>query len=204
MFLIIIIYTGLELFILTLSALRLASFACCSQASALSMALSFSSFMACIFFLMASIVQELCLRAVRSLTRLKSELEKGGKQSIWGKLLSGWSSILTPKFRQTKWQKWIQDYFHLKFKIWEGNYTFPWIWNDANILFYILSPPQEFLSATFTLLITRHFSFERGCEFQTYSKLIVAQLIRIQQKKKIPKVFWVRNGVHRWSKKCCA
>ena len=41
---------------LTLSALRLASLACCSQASALSMALSFSSFMACIFFLMASIV----------------------------------------------------------------------------------------------------------------------------------------------------
>ena len=40
----------------TLSALRLASLACCSQASALSMALSFSSFMACIFFLMASMV----------------------------------------------------------------------------------------------------------------------------------------------------
>jgi len=36
----------------------LASLACCSQASALSMALSFSSFMACIFFLMASIVME--------------------------------------------------------------------------------------------------------------------------------------------------
>ena len=42
---------------LTLSALRLASLACCSQASALSMALSFSSFIACIFFLMASIAE---------------------------------------------------------------------------------------------------------------------------------------------------
>ena len=42
---------------LTLSALRLASLACCSQASARSMALSFSSFIACIFFLMASIAE---------------------------------------------------------------------------------------------------------------------------------------------------
>ena len=42
---------------LTLSALRLASLACCSQASARSIALSFSSFIACIFFLMASIAE---------------------------------------------------------------------------------------------------------------------------------------------------
>ena len=42
---------------LTLSALRLASLACCSQASARSMALSFSSFIACIFFLMASMAK---------------------------------------------------------------------------------------------------------------------------------------------------
>ena len=45
--------------LLTLSARRLASLACCSQASALSMALSFSSFMACIFFLMASMATSL-------------------------------------------------------------------------------------------------------------------------------------------------
>lgn len=41
---------------LTFSARRLASRACCSQTNARSKALSFSSFIACIFFLIASMV----------------------------------------------------------------------------------------------------------------------------------------------------
>lgn len=40
----------------TFSARRAASLDCCSAVSALSTALSFSSFIACIFFLMASIL----------------------------------------------------------------------------------------------------------------------------------------------------
>ena len=55
----------------TLSALRLASLACCSQASALSMALSFSSFIACIFFLMASMMAVVDAKLVQSVPQGK-------------------------------------------------------------------------------------------------------------------------------------